>query len=188
MRRIQVHFKPTLLLRTIQITIVAILFFLIYYGAKQIDTSGEGRFLLEGILAILGTILFVLFFLKSDIILSPKRYLTMDSNGLSIKNKKGIGEEYFWKDISKVILFFKGVRFYQVLLFNDGQEIEFEFSEMWFFSAFNSSKGLKYNHNKLMNYFGGIREFTERIDVQHYNELLAEFELPSPGWFGKETS
>ena len=96
MRRIQVHFKPSLLFRSLQIVFVSIMFLLIYYGAKQIDTSsGEGIFLTEGILAILVTVSFVVFFLKSDVILSPQKYMTMDDEGLSIENKRRIGKKYF---------------------------------------------------------------------------------------------
>ena len=105
----------------------------------------------------------------------------MNKDGLSIEGKEVV--KYLWDDIEKVILIFKGVRFYQVLQFKEGKEIEFEFSEKWIYSAFNSSKGIIHNHNKLMVYFGDLKQFTDRIDVQHYDELIGEFNLPSPKWF-----
>ncbi|WP_157638006.1 hypothetical protein [Flexithrix dorotheae] len=183
MSKIQVHFKPFILLKVLQITIAILLFIFLLYGAEQADARDDNKTLIKAFLMILATTAVAVFFEKSDIILSPKKYLTMDSKGLSIQNKKGLVKVYFWKDITKVFLIFKGVRFYQVLLFSDGKELEFEFSEKWFFSAFNSSKGLKHNHNKLMNYYGDLKEFTDKIDMENYNELLKEYSLPNPGWF-----
>lgn len=186
MKSLQVHAKPSFLIKGIQLLSVLGVFIILYSITKSVDLKEDDIHLTEGVIGILVTIVFVVFLLKYEIILTPKKQMYMNHVGLSI-TKKGEEINYSWKEVQNVILVFRGVRFYIILRLHNEKEVEYEFSEMWFYAAFNSPKSLKHNHEKLMTYYGELKEFTSRIELQHYNELVKEYNLTPPKWFTHET-
>lgn len=166
--------------------ILILLFLLLGILTSWIDSTERGIGIVGAVVLILVMMGLAILVVRINTIITPFKDLECDKNGLVLSGKSDLKIAYSWGDIRKIHILNKELKLFLVLVKSSGDNEEFELMEKWLFSELNSTKTVKYNHEKLMNCCGLREEFRELVDFDDYINLLVRFDIPAPDWFLKK--
>ncbi len=180
---VRIIFRPTTMSMVLH-WIVLILVLISFIAVTLIVDRSRGYFN-DAILfpiVIIFIVMFALFASRVHTILTPKQYLTLNSDMVSIHKSDKMQIEISWPRVEEIIFVFDGAKIYMIIELTNMKPLKFELCGWWVYSEFNSSKGLKNNYNKIMSLYGSVFEFRNKINAQYHLKIFNEYNIDPPEW------